>query len=167
MLMLLLSSLFLAGCNTWQGSWLLTVHLEELSSDTEGTTEYGNEQVLAVCYALADGSAAADIAGLEILVGAVDGESFAFEYSETSNYSSDSCGQESHTTKYTFDGDITADGGLTGSITGTSSTELDDCGRDEPEDSSYRYDVVGVHMNADDHEHPEASISWGYFPGYL
>ncbi|MFZ5478165.1 MAG: hypothetical protein ACOZNI_15470 [Myxococcota bacterium] len=162
---LLLSTLLLSGCSTWEGSWLLEVLLAEDSGNPDPQITYSPSQSYAVFYKMADGTAAAQVAGMDgLMTGAVDGKSFSFEQELSASYSSEDCKAYVATESGTFEGELTADGGLDGTLRALSKVDVVDCpafGGDSSE-REWRYEVTGVHVSANDGEHVGSTVSWGY-----
>lgn len=157
--LLMFAPLLLAGCGSrYDGTWL--VHFE-LTDSTEDPDAVGAEQDgYAYVYALTGGLTAFDM-GDPVLTGTIDGKSFEFEYTLGSSYTIEGCTTSSEESMK-ISGDFTPDLGMEGELEYTYVAA--DC-QEEPDGWNLRYDLTGLLLNANEGEHPQGGLAFGYFGG--
>lgn len=157
--LLMLAPLLLAGCGArYDGTWLL--HLK-LTENTEDPEDVGYEQdAYAYIYALTGGLSAFDL-GDPVMTGTIDGKAFDFEYTLGESYTYDGC-TESYENSMTISGEFTPDLGMDGEVELT--YVATDC-QEEPFGYGLRYEMTGLLLNANEGEHPQGGLAFGYFGG--
>lgn len=165
---LVLSLGALSGCAGAQdGSWLLFYALTSNSADPDDEYVGVEYRMLADLYRTNEQHFFS--MGGQVLPGTVEGDHFDMGTSSGVDASSEDCGTYEMLSVFSFVGDFTSDGGLTGEIEVREALTIANCDPipDSVEVTTLMYTADGVHLDSQSDGHAGDNVNWGYIPNAI
>lgn len=159
----------LAGCSSLfagnDGTYLMTLELQNDSCDEENPAVGTQQEMLASLYRTGPGNLALDLGG-GILTGASpQGQDFELSYESGTDVSYDGCDRLLESSEVVLSGTFTADLGFEGTAKSTERVVQESCPDDEEESCTLTYSVTALKLSPANDRRPTGSIAWGYFSG--